>query len=1134
MCSNEMRDEINRLMELLNSRTVDVTVRDEEKRPVSKITEPVPVHDNLEPVPGQANKAESQRLLRGISTPIINSSVGKQILEEDVASPAELAKAYMGNTASKVSTLGLYSQALQEDAALISNMPFPQRSPGMSIRPRLDVRLAGSSGVSQNGYLTPRPRGRSAIYSMACSPYSRVHSSASLKGVESTVDGYIDPSTSSQRIWDNGTLYSGKQVSKRRSSVLDNDIGSVGPIRRIRQKTNLMTPSKSMGLSVPENALPLEKPKHGILSMEHAENGDSISGTSLALVPSQSSEMAQKIFEKIDKLVPSRKERSSELKLAISKDKAPTKLTLDMLHGQALRSMDDVGSSKLLPSIEGTVTSDCWVGSQQTFCQDSTSQKLNKVEENGPRETADKLAPKANGAVTSAFIKDVPSFKAMDSIKPNFVVNPPQMRQAFKMSAHEDFVELDDDSDDMRDSSILLASEKEKSDTPIKEMKATSVETETVEKSVVPSSEAKLLEDSDTRGTDTAASDGPTLPDKTNFTASVTSPPITIAQAATVTPPLPPLFNNTAPPKEPPSAPIFSFGSKDVDKPFSFTPSSVPSSSSELSGLKFGAQQGLRLETFSSPATLSSTTTEVVPKTGDSDKAGNGQKVADSYRKSEPSISSGPATENVPKTGDSDKAGNSQKGVDISSGASTSALPIFSFGTSNNNSGLSNGSVASTSFIFSSSSAPSLPVPSSSMSLMFTTSSTSVTSTTNSTTLFAATSPSISAATPSFAVAPVFQFGSSTSAAVAPSNSVLPPSTSGTECTSLEPKIKQASPFGSLTGSSFGTSSSFTGSSSGNIFAFGASATSSTTNAASSSSTQSQSCNIFNAATGTGSQFGVQVASGETGASPFTQSVPSHFGSSSSSPTFGLSGSSAFSSGSPVFGSTPAKLFDSSTAFGQSASTTVSSSSGASGIFGSTLQGSTSSIFGSSFSSTSSSVAGFSFGVSSGAASATGSVPMVFGSSIGPSSSSIFSFTSASTTTSASPTPSFPLFGAPSPPPVTFGTASPGNNDQMNMEDSMAEDTIQASPPAVQASAFSQPSTPPSNFTFGSPAPSATPPFFQFGTQQNSVAPQTSPFQAAGGSLDFAAGGSFSLGTGGGDKSNRRYIKARRDKPRKK
>ncbi|XP_054787049.1 nuclear pore complex protein NUP1-like isoform X2 [Prosopis cineraria] len=154
------------------------------------------------------------------------------------------------------------------------------------------------------------------------------------------------------------------------------------------------------------------------------------------------------------------------------------------------------------------------------------------------------------------------------------------------------------------------------------------------------------------------------------------------------------------------------------------------------------------------------------------------------------------------------------------------------------------------------------------------------------------------------------------------------------------------------------------------------------------------------------------------------------------------------------------------------------------------------------------------FGSSTASIASTASTPM-FGSS----------------TSSIASTTSSPMFGSS---PVSFTTSTPlfgsslaasVNNDQMSMEDSMAEDPIHSSSPLTPATpAFGQQPAPPhSNFGFGAPAPSGTSPF-QLGTQQN-IAPQSpTPFQASS-SLEVNGTGSFALGTGGSDKSGRRFVR---------
>lgn len=96
----------------------------------------------------------------------------------------------------------------------------------------------------------------------------------------------------------------------------------------------------------------------------------------------------------------------------------------------------------------------------------------------------------------------------------------------------------------------------------------------------------------------------------------------------------------------------------------------------------------------------------------------------------------------------------------------------------------------------------------------------------------------------------------------------------------------------------------------------------------------------------------------------------------------------------------------------------------------------------------------------------------------------------------------------------------------------MADDSNQAPSPSVPSFAQAPSGTP--GFMFGSATPS-TPSVvpFQFGGQTNQPQPPSqNPFAASGGS-PFNAGGSFSLGSGGDDKSNRRIVRVKRQNRRK-
>ncbi|KAK9156918.1 hypothetical protein Scep_003492 [Stephania cephalantha] len=1083
--------EIDRLTELLRSRTVDVEGHQKQK------TEP----STLQPVGLKENGPKVQNSTGDFSA---------QVFEDDIASPAEIAKAYMGRSSRFApSPLGLRGQSFGGDVHL-SRTPFPSKSPCLSIAPRSAVRVPSIPGVPENTYTTPARRGRSAIYSMARTPYSR--------GVESVPGANVIPLSSQ---W-SGDSSGSKQVSKRRSSVLDNDISSIGPIRRIRQKTNLVSPFKSSGLATPgtpllgpattasadlvlgstssnRNLLPTSETKNNTSSHRPLENLDgSNPDMHFDSVPSQSNEMARKILQQLDKLVPSPRERSSDLKLAATVGKAPAKLTPNMLHGQALKSMEDVDSSKLLHNIQNADSSNGFSGAHLPGSKDLSPQKQIQVKENGPSKASSsgvKFSSEPNGTVLKYVKETLQSDKAGPAI--NFSTNLSQKKQGFKISAHEDFLEFDDNTEKEKLDSSTSVKEKLDSSTSVSKANGNAV---TVVKHGILSETMAVVRTSEDLPP-APKSLKPTAAPLFGFSSSSNSgagvtPLFGFSSSSNSGTGVAPLFGfSSSSNSGTGAAPLFGFNSSSNSgtgaSPFTI---SSASALSESSSLKFGVQTD---------------STSAAPE------------------KAEPST---PAAET--DKGDKDKpveTGNLITREDT--GSLIPATPItspFSFAASLNNSAPKKDSLPPSGSLF-----PALPIsaaPSSSLSNAIVSSAS--TNTATATTMGATVS--ISPASP-IPPTSLFQFGSSTSALAISNSGPLPSSTSALSTT---PKLKaKETSFSSLPSSSFGASSSALVGTGNGPFAFGSSAPSTSTSTTPSNN-PFQSFNTANASSGS---LSTQEPATGTGNSPFSQNMPLQFGSTASTPIFGSSGSSPFSSGSSLFSSSSSSASAFGSVFG---STSTMNSSGASSFsFGaaatssipvSSSQSSSSPISSSTFGLTSSPGV-FSFGFSSGPASTAGSAPTPFGSSsIGSSSGSMFSFTSApSTANAATPPPIFPTFGSTPPAAAAVGSSSP-SNDQMNMEDSMAEDTMPSPNPVVPVFGQAANNTPaPSNFTFGSPMPSGVPAMFPFGGQQNSLTPQTPPAFPVPGNLELAgAGGSFSLGTGG-DKSNRKMIKVNRSKLRK-
>ncbi|KAI3993796.1 hypothetical protein MKX01_002809 [Papaver californicum] len=1103
--------EINRLTEVMHSRTVGESTGNGKKASGLSTSQKATTQERQEllHMVVQENGMVSQNLHGGVSAPTFRSSE----IEQDVASPTELAKAYMGNRSSKVSpsTLGLRSQSLREDMSLLTNAPFTPKSHSMSLVPRSAVRFPT---VSENGFMTPRPRGRSAIYNMSRTPYSRVHNSGVLK-----IDAQVmTPSTSSQRPWENSTFSGGKQPSKRRISVLASDIGSVGPIRRIRQKTNmLMSPSKAMITPGSSSSSPLsadgpyaaqastssahkllldESKQNNTSHLRHSENGYSVPATSFASVPSQSTQVAQKILQQLDKLVPSPKEKSSELRLASARGKSPAKLTLGMLQGQALRSVEDVDSSRFLVTAQSSGALDGAGGNSAAGGEASTSRKQGKVKDNGPAEVftfGDEKAPQTNGVEIKSSTEDtIPSGKASEM---------PSQKRSFQMSAHEDYLEMDDDSYSDRVNITPAVSESEKLGTSMVQIPSTAAETVSVVKPFTFSSDA-LTGNAISSGADFGASDKVVVVSKKDSSSALPVTPSPSAAVVETTPASQPVLSveNSEPKGQTASA--FNFAAKAYNQ----------GSPVESPGVVFGAPSIKKIEPISSTGALAVSATEHVPKAAELGKSNGSTCKADELSKQ---------SENV-----------------ISSSV-PSSTPLFSIGAPTNAS--ANGLSTSTNSLFC---APTTVASDASKGL-----DTSL-DTTGTTTVVAANGianpPNVASTNSSIFTLPTtpaapFQFGlSSTTAVVSSSSTTLPLPSSGSEEKHLECNTKQPPPFGSLT-TTGDTPSTFTSTGNG-IFGFCASGAVNPF-----ANNKSQTPNPFASST-VSSVFSAKAATAESGngTAPSTNSTSSLFGASAPSPTFSVSGSTAVSSISSPFGTSApaANPFGSSSGFSQSSSTSFSTIAGsfssgtaANSLFSSSSQ-STPSVFGSGFAS-GASTGGFSFGASKPNAGSTLSAPTVFsfGSLATPVSSpaplpgsSPFSFTSAAADTASlnSLSPSVSGFGTTS--TVMFGTSP--NNDQMNMEDSMAEDVLQASAPVVPA--FGQSTTSTSPFMFSSLPPSGGSPF-TFGGQQNPVTPQMpNPFQAPQGEFGLGGTGSFSLGsTGGGDKSGRKIIKVRRDKLRK-
>ncbi|KAH0904954.1 hypothetical protein HID58_044457 [Brassica napus] len=324
---NPVKSEVDRLTTLLRSKAADSSTVNGDQR-------------------NEANVPDSGIMNALVSTPRGSS----RALDDCIASPAQLAKAYMCSRPSEVtpSMVRSHGQTGREDSVSLNRTPFPSKSRTMSLVPK----LSGSRPL-ENGFLTPRSRGKSAVYSMARTPYLRPQSTIKNGSLFQASPGTWEESLAS------GSRKGFQSGLKRRSSVLDTDRESVGPVRRIRQKSNLS--SRSLALPVSES--PLSVRATGGQNMTHTSRDVGyIPGSNFNLVPSVSRELASKILQQVDIMVSPKK-------------KLPSKLSPSMLRGPALKSLQNLEAPKFLDNLP----------EKKANLPGSSHQKQEKIRETGAR-----------------------------------------------------------------------------------------------------------------------------------------------------------------------------------------------------------------------------------------------------------------------------------------------------------------------------------------------------------------------------------------------------------------------------------------------------------------------------------------------------------------------------------------------------------------------------------------------------------------------------------------------------------------------------------------------------------------------------------------------------------------------------
>ncbi|KAL7148062.1 hypothetical protein ABFS83_06G152000 [Erythranthe nasuta] len=1114
------RSEIGHLTELLQSRAGEVPFSDGGKRNDETANE-FGRHQQFASNLIEGNRSGGDRSHGMMSTPMSNS----QVLEESIASPAELAKAFMGSRPSKVSPsmLGMRSPVSREDTFL-SSTRFASKSPIMSLR----TKTSAGRGAPDNGFITPRSRGRSAIYNM-----SRPLNSTG-NGINGNGYAGLAMSPASLSSVEPDERFGPKSMTlKRRSSVLDDDVGSVSSIRRIRQKSNAIAPRIPHTSDSKQKQPLISEQKHvGKTVVENADQG--FPSTSYDPVTSSSSEVASRILQHLEKLTP--KQKSSEYKFVDVREKSTFKLTQNMLGGQALRSMEDLSSSKLLLDLQDDNKPASSSKATLPVASGSTSQQ-GKVEENSPQKS---YTPMNND---SAVTVKASGFNAgtSKSVVETGLSEPPQKKRAFRMSAVEDYFDFDDDiecnglaSQPSVEGSGPVGPHTTDNISPVEKPKY--VRTTISPEVKLPSGHVSSETTDRSPGTFMVGEGSSSVP-LSNSEAATTAVQSAVFPVSSVA-----AFDKPKETNSPP--PLFSFSSKAADK-FLFssesssrTPEAKPESPNSMVNVPVPSGAPMKSPDIEKGSQLNPPKTddrnaETVPSAASNGPLHSsplaGSFTTASFKETNEKSTAAAPLLFTPST----SIDNFVPGGTGTSTSTASSSSIFGLAAPSSN-------VTGSVFKFGASTEPSSAVSAATTTIVPLGGDSKTNADTDPST--GSSSSALSNAVPFSSTSSVHgMFGLSSSVSHSTANNNLQGSLFGNASKPFVSGLETASQGTSVQSVAPASSPSFSMNTATVSFGFSSSSASSTvttsavipSNAVSSSSNAAPSTFSFGFSSSSSS---TNAVGSSTGGGVFSFGA----GSSVSAPV--VNTASTFSSGTTTSG---VFNFGGNSSSSSAINSASSSSAPSTNAFGSTWQNPKPSVFGSAITSAPPST-GFAFG--STTTSAPPSTGFAFGStttSAPPSTG--FAFGSSSTT--SAPTNAAPGFSFNTPSPSVFGNAPSGfgaspvsNNDQMSAEDSMAEDTVQSTAPSVPAfgQMFGQtPVSPsPTGFMFGSTPPSQSgnnnP--FPFGGQQqnNQVAPQNpSPFQASN-SLEFNAGGSFSLGSGAGDKAGRKFVKIGRSKNRKK
>ncbi|XP_062078086.1 nuclear pore complex protein NUP1 [Humulus lupulus] len=350
------RDEVNHLMLIINSRAAEVPNVDKEKEFQSTASGVAAVSHEIVSTPSDRNQRDFHGSLWKTSTPLPKSAMPDDVC----ASPIDIAKAYMGSRTLETGN-SAKGMILKDERSSLYGADFVSKPFISSPSPKPSACWPGAMLQDERDHLTPQSQsGRYGLHNFPRTPYSRTifsKSKSKLTHSQGDNDKWMRPSTSLQT--SQTPVYG--QVNSR-SNALEDNHGSIGPVRRSRNRFSPQTPgtqhrlatqtpgtqhrlsTQSPGTQTPLRGSGFEPSLIGPSRVENSstsqgflpafkrsvEPRETISGSQfrsadrknhssdvgVPTVHPHSSQIARTILDHIDRNPPTPKDKSQELRLA--------------------------------------------------------------------------------------------------------------------------------------------------------------------------------------------------------------------------------------------------------------------------------------------------------------------------------------------------------------------------------------------------------------------------------------------------------------------------------------------------------------------------------------------------------------------------------------------------------------------------------------------------------------------------------------------------------------------------------------------------------------------------------------------------------------------------------------------------